>query len=84
MQKITSVSELKMAIRQLESDQKKQAELLKTQFNLTAASLNPLNLLMKALKEILSSPVVLFIGIEKIKSYGHRLIDKICARLSIR
>lgn len=75
MQKITSVKGLKTAIRQLESDQHHQAGLLKDQFNITARSLSPMNLLRTTLKEILSSPLIQLIGIEAIKSYGHRLID---------
>jgi hypothetical protein len=77
MHEITSVKELKKTIRELESDQKRQGELLKNQFTLTAASLNPMNLLKGVLKEILSSPIVLMVGIETIKSYGHKMIDRI-------
>ena len=80
MQKITSVKGLQQAIAQLESDQKRQAVLLKKQFALTAESLNPMNLFTGILKDILTSPFVLLFGIDKIKTYGHRIIDKISAR----
>lgn len=77
MQEITSVKELKRAIRQLESDQKEQAGLLKDQFNQTVESLTPGNLLKIAFREIVSSPVVMMIGIEKIKSVVHQIIDRV-------
>lgn len=81
MQEITSVKELKLAIRQLESEQKLQAELLKSQFSKTAVSLNPMNILTGLLKDFLTSPIVMVIGIETIRSYGHRLIERISSRL---
>ncbi len=80
MQKITTLKGLQQAIDQLELDQKRQAALLKNQFNLTADSLNPANLFTGILKNILTSPFVLLFGIDKIKTYGHQLIDKISAR----
>jgi|GEM_PF-4026307 len=77
MQKITSASGLRKAILDLEIEQKKQAELLKNQLSLTTDSLRPRNLLTAALKDLLSSPFVLMIGIDKIKSFVHQLIDRI-------
>ena len=77
MQKITSVKELKRTIWQLESDQKRQAELLKIQFKRAADSLKPVNLLRSAIQDIVQSPFFLLIGIETIKSWGHWLIDKV-------
>jgi hypothetical protein len=80
MQRITSVKELQQAIQHLESVQKQQAEDLKEQFDQTAASLNPRNLVMTGVKKILSSPVILLFGIEKIKEFGHNLIDLVFHR----
>ena len=77
MRRITSTRELKEAIQQLESDQKRRGDWLANQYNLIAAGLNPLNLLSITLRKILLSPVVLLFGIEKIKSFGHQLIDRI-------
>jgi hypothetical protein len=76
MQEINSLKELKDSIRKLESEQKEQARLLKLQFSRTTESLSPLNLVKVAFREILTSPVVLMIGIEKIKSFVHQLIDR--------
>ena len=77
MQRITSTKELKQAIQQLESDQKRHGHWLVNQYNLIVASLNPLNLLSITAKKILLSPVVLLFGMEKIKSIGHHLIDRL-------
>ena len=80
MQRINSAKELQKAILELESVQKKQAGVLKDQFGLTAASLHPVNLFMSVLKEILSSPVVFLFGIDRIRKFGHRLIDLISGK----
>ena len=77
MQKITSASGLQKAIQELEAEQKRQAGLLKNQLSLTTDSLKPRNLLTAALKDLLSSPFVLMIGIDKIKSFAHQVIDRI-------
>lgn len=81
MQKITSVNELQTKILQLESDQKVQAERLKNEFARTAESLKPMNLLRSAMESIMRSPWLMAIGINTIKSVGHKLIDKICSVL---
>jgi hypothetical protein len=80
MQEISSVKELKDAIRQLESEQKLYAVSLKEQFPLVVESLKPMNLLRYAVSEIVRSPFIQIIGIETIKTIGHRLIDKFLAR----
>jgi hypothetical protein len=77
MEEIHSVKGLKQAIRQLESDQKKQAGLLKNDFNLTVEILKPKNLIRLAFEDLVKSPLVVMIGIETIKSYTHRLIDRL-------
>lgn len=51
MQKITSVAELKFAIRILEDEQAVKGRLLKEQFNLTFESLNPINLLKRSIAD---------------------------------
>ncbi|MCX6224374.1 MAG: hypothetical protein NTV01_06420 [Bacteroidia bacterium] len=81
MQQITSVNELKAKILQLESDQKLQAEQVKNEFARTTDTLKPANLLRSAMVNLVKSPWVMLIGINTIKSFGHRLIDKICSAL---
>ncbi|MFA6484051.1 MAG: hypothetical protein WCW62_15840 [Bacteroidales bacterium] len=76
MENIKSAKELRNAIQQLESDQKVHAALLKKQYESTAESLKLRNLLVSGLREIMSSPIVLLFGIEKIKAFGHQLIDR--------
>lgn len=76
MQNIANVKQLKQAIRQLESDKKKQSELLKEQFEFTANSLKPKNLVVSMMKDLLQSPIGLLIGAETIRSLGHRIIDR--------
>lgn len=80
MERITSVKELKTAIRQLESDQQKQGALLKNEWDQTWRSLRPGNLLRGALEDIMRSPVFLAVGIQTVKSFAHLLIDKVCSR----
>jgi hypothetical protein len=77
MQEITTVKELKAAIRQLESDQKIQGEQLKVHFVLAKESMKPANLIQHALVSLMQSPWVMIIGIDTIKSVVHRIIDKI-------
>ena len=77
MQEINTVKELKTAIRQLESDQKKKEEQLKAQLSQTKESLKPANIVRGAVESLFRSPWVMMIGLETIKSFGHRLIDKI-------
>ena len=77
MQKITSASGLQKAILELESEQKRQARELKTQLSLTKDSLKPRNLLTVALKDLLSSPFILMVGIDKVKLLAHQVIDRI-------
>ena len=77
MQKINSASDLDRAIRQLESDQNKQGELLKNQFALTLQSLTPRNLMMNVVEGIVRSSLINLIGLETLKIYGHRLIDRV-------
>jgi hypothetical protein len=79
MQKIASVNDLKKTIRQLESDQKLQASQLRSQFIQTTESLKPANLVRSAMESLIKSPWFMLIGINTIKSFGHRLIDKICS-----
>jgi len=76
MHKITSAHGLKQAIEQLESDQARQADLLKSQFAQTVDYLRPKNLIIRSIRDLLTSPPVLLMGVEKIKSMAHLLIDK--------
>jgi hypothetical protein len=77
MQQINSVRELKRAIQELESDQKQQAEFLRKQFEVTVASLNPKKLIMSAINDFLTSPLVYLVGSERLKSFGHKLIGRV-------
>jgi hypothetical protein len=54
--KINSESTLKLAILQLEERQKKEGEMLKSQFHIVYESLKPVNLIRSTLKEASSSP----------------------------
>jgi hypothetical protein len=54
MQNITSTSELKNAILLLESEQAIKKQLLKEQYNITAESLKPVNLLKSTLKNVVT------------------------------
>ena len=65
MQKITSISELKVAIQSLEIEQEIHRQLLIEQLHITAERLKPVNLIKSALKDISSSPLI-----EKILSTG--------------
>jgi hypothetical protein len=59
MQNITTVAELKNAIRILEDEQSVKEQLLKEQFYITYESLKPLNLLKATLKDLSSSPYMI-------------------------
>ena len=76
MKKINSVRDLHEAIERLESDQKYQGKLLKNHFTQTAESLKPMNLVKAAIKDLLSSPTGLIVGVNAIKSFGHTIIDR--------
>lgn len=56
MQSINNTSELRDAIKLLETEQLFQADLLKEQFRVTYESFKPVNLLKNSLKEIATSP----------------------------
>ena len=56
MQTINSASDLKNAIKQLESEREIQGLLLKEQFFITYESMKPLSLILSTLKDITSSP----------------------------
>jgi len=56
MNNITSVTELKNAIKLLEAEQSIKGQLLKEQFYLTYESFKPVKLLGNTLKEMVSSP----------------------------
>jgi hypothetical protein len=56
MQKITSTSGLKDAIRLLEDQQDLQGKLLKEQFYFFTESLKPINLIKSAFSEVITSP----------------------------
>ena len=77
MQRINSAKELKSAIQRLEIEQKQQAELIQSRVELIAEGLNPMNLAMSGLKALLSSPVIVFFGIDKIRALVHQLIDRL-------
>ena len=55
MQNVNSASELKDSILFLESRQAEEGKILKEQFNLTAESLNPINLIKNSFKEVVGS-----------------------------
>jgi hypothetical protein len=55
MQKITSVTDLKDAIRKLEEEQTVSKQLFKEQLQLTVESLKPINLIRSTLNEAISS-----------------------------
>jgi len=55
MQKISSVSDLRSAILQLEIRQSEEGILLKEQFHLTYESIKPLNLIKSTFKEVVTS-----------------------------
>jgi len=55
MQKITSVTDLKDAIRQLEEEQTESKQLFKEQLQLTVESLKPINLIRSTLDEAFTS-----------------------------
>lgn len=59
MQKITSVDDLKDAIRQLEEEQAVSKQLFKEQLQLTVESLKPINLIRSTLNEAFTSPDLL-------------------------
>ena len=59
MQNITSVAELRNAIRFLEAEQTRQAQLLREQSYLVYERLKPINLLRKALQDLSSSPLLI-------------------------
>jgi hypothetical protein len=59
MHNITTVADLKNAIRLLEAEQDVNSQLLKEQFYLTYESLKPVNLLRRTLKDISSEPDIL-------------------------
>ena len=59
MQNITTISELKIAIQLLESEQAVKEKLLKEQFLLTYDSLRPVNLIKGTIKDIVTSPDLL-------------------------
>jgi hypothetical protein len=56
MQKITSVLDLKDAIKQLEEEQTVSKQLFKEQLQLTVESLKPINLIRSTIHEAFSSP----------------------------
>ena len=56
MEKITSVSQLRDKILQLEYKQKNEAALLKEQFSITYEKLKPVNLIKNKINDIVSSP----------------------------
>ena len=56
MQKVTSILELRTAIRQLEIKQANEQVLLKEQFKTTYESLKPINLIKNTLKELTTVP----------------------------
>jgi hypothetical protein len=56
MQKITSTTELKDAIRQLEYKQTSEERLLKDQFRLARARLTPVNMIKTTLSEAFTAP----------------------------
>lgn len=56
MQKITSVTELKLAIAILETQQMSDAYLLKEEFKNTSEKLRPVNLIKNTLKELANEP----------------------------
>lgn len=56
MQKITTIPELREAIRLLEIEQKAEGALLKEQFKITYESLKPANLIGNTIKEIIKLP----------------------------
>jgi hypothetical protein len=56
MQKITSVLDLKDAIKQLEEEQTVSKQLFKEQLQLTVESLKPINLIRSTINEAFSSP----------------------------
>jgi hypothetical protein len=56
MEKITSVVDLKNAIKLLEAEQAVKEQLLKDQFYMTYESLKPVNVIKKILRDVSSSP----------------------------
>ena len=56
MQKITSVLELKDAIRSLEEKQADQGRVLKEQFFIVVESIRPVNIIKSTFKEVATSP----------------------------
>lgn len=56
MPEITTIAELKEAIRLLEIEQKAEGALLKEQFKITYESLKPANLIGNTIKELIKSP----------------------------
>ena len=56
MQKITSVADMKSAIRQLEFQQANELSLIKEQFHVIYESLKPINMIKQTIKEMLTSP----------------------------
>jgi hypothetical protein len=77
---VKSVKDIKKAIEELEAQQKWQREALKNQLGLTIASFEPKNLINKTLRNAVISPVILLLGIRVIKTYGHKLIDRMFSR----
>ena len=59
MQKITSTTELKDAIRQLEYKQTSEERLLKDQFRLTRERLAPVNMLKTTFSEVFTAPYLI-------------------------
>lgn len=58
MSKITTIPELKEAIRLLEIEQKVEGALLKEQFKITYESLKPVNLIGSTIKELVTAPAL--------------------------
>jgi hypothetical protein len=58
MQKITSISQLKEAIRLLKEKQDLQGKLVKDQFYIFTESLKPVNLVKSAFRETITSPAL--------------------------
>lgn len=56
MEKITSVEELRQAIRLLEIKQEMEGKLLREQFKITYESLKPLNLIKNTFKDLVATP----------------------------
>jgi hypothetical protein len=78
MQNITSVTALRIAIQELETERKVKEQLLREQFYLTYESLKPLNILRNTLKNLFSSENLLEnISGNAIGSFGGFILKRI-------